>query len=200
MRRGTDEARELAKKILAEKRFHPSARSAPLRRPLTWLGRQVMAALAPIGRLFALLLRPLFTSPILGGLVLVALIAGLFVATRKYGGRRVQLVSRATLAAAGDAPVDPKLLEQQADEAAARGDHEAAVRLRFQAGLNRLAKSGRIPESEVTNGEVRSQLRAPDFDELADDFDEIVYGGRPATSDDSTESRSRWPRLTGSSR
>jgi Domain of unknown function (DUF4129) len=192
-----DDARERAKKILAERRFQPSRGSAPLRRPLAWIGEQTSRVLRPIGRVLSALVLWLFATPIVGALVVVAVVAGLFVLARRWSARRVHVFGAATATSSTHMAIDPAELERQADEAEAKGDHETAIRLRFMAGLVRLKAQGALPETELTNGEVRSQLRSDEFEELADDFDEIVYGGRAATSADAQDARSRWPRLTG---
>jgi hypothetical protein len=38
-------------------------------------------------------------------------------------------------------------------------------------------------------------LRSSHFDGLAVDFDEVVYGGRPATADDVGQARAVWPQV-----
>ncbi len=197
-----DDARERAKKILAEKRFQSSRRPSPIRRPLAWIGEQTQRVLRPIGRVVSAFFAWLFTIPIVGVLVVCAVVVGLFFLARRGSARRVQVFGLGDNGDgdARDASIDPSALERQADEAQARGDHQTAVRLRFTAGLARLKAKGALPQTELTNGDVRTELRSDEFEELADDFDEIVYGGREATSSDAEDARSRWPRLTGAKR
>ena len=62
-----------------------------------------------------------------------------------------------------------------------RGDLEAALRLRFRAGLLRLDARGAIEfRPSISTHEVRRALRSEDFDALAATFDDVVYGGRAA--------------------
>ncbi len=199
MLRGPDDARELAKKILSEKRFQ-TAEPSPIRRPLAWIGRQASRVLQPVGEVIGSIVSVLVASPFWGLLFVVAVLAAVFFGVRRAAARRVGSFADPKSDSAIVEAIDPAMLERDADEAASVGDHARAVRLRFRAGLVRLTGAGRLPKHEVTNGEARSQLRTPEFDELADDFDEIVYGGREATETDSSQSRTRWPKLTGSSR
>lgn len=199
---GPDEARELAEKILAEDRFQPR-KPGPLIRPFAWVGEQATRVFGPIGRFFARVFGPiigaLFAQPIFAALVVAGLLALIFIAARRSAARRVVNFDSTKPAEAG-LSVDPGDLERDALAAAVSGDHKLAIRLRFRAGLMRLRTSGRLPANEVTNGDARMHLSEPDFDELANDFDEIVYGGRTATKDDTSESEARWPRLTGAKR
>ena len=90
---------------------------------------------------------------------------------------------------------DPRALERRADAAEAAGDLEAALRLRFRAGLLRLDARGAIEfRPSISTHEVRRALRSEDFDALAATFDDVVYGGRAADAADVAEARERWPR------
>ena len=63
------------------------------------------------------------------------------------------------------AELDPKTLERQADAAEASGDLEAALRLRFRAGLLRLDRRGAIEfRPSISTHEVRRAVRSEDFD------------------------------------
>ncbi len=91
---------------------------------------------------------------------------------------------------------DPEALERRADEAERRGDLDGALRLRFRAGLLRLDRLGAIElRPGLTNSAAARRLRSRRFDGLARNFDEVAYGGRPATPADLAESRSEWPDL-----
>lgn len=199
MLRGPDDARELAKKILQEKRFQ-APEPSPIRRPLAWIGRQTSKLLRPISDAWSSLVSALGASPLLAVLVVLVVLAAVFFAVRRAAARRVGSFADPKSDVTNTEAIDPAVLEREADAAASAGDHDRAVRLRFRAGLVRLTGLGRLPKHEVTNGEARTQLREPEFEELADDFDEIVYGGREATETDSSDSQTRWPKLTGSSR
>jgi hypothetical protein len=189
--RGT--AREEARRILAERRFNPRPPPRPFRGLLRRLGNAlaapVRAVLRPLGRLL-----PAFgTLPWYLLALLVVTGAGV-VAYRLAQGR-----SRPRFAGpgrAGPAPVSPEELEAEAERAEARGELEVALRLRFRAGLLRLDRLGAVPRRPgLTNAAVARALRSRTFDALAWDFDEVVYGGRPATAGDLEESRGSWPRV-----
>jgi hypothetical protein len=103
----------------------------------------------------------------------------------------------ATAAGTTARPLSAADLERAALAAEHDGHHSEAVRLRFRAGLVRLAESERVAPS-MLNVEVSRALGSKRFDELARRFDEIVYGGRPAVKDDADTSRVEWGRLLGS--
>src|SRR5204862_3309692 len=114
-------------------------------------------------------------------LVAIAVVAlaalGAFRLARRRGGRTVELGGRRARGAAED----PRELEREADEAERNGDFERALRLRFRAGLVRLARTEAIPRRQsLTNGEIARRLHSRGFGRLATDFDEVVYGRRPA--------------------
>jgi hypothetical protein len=99
-------------------------------------------------------------------------------------------------AAGGRRAADPAELERRADAAERAGDTEAALRLRFEAGLVRLDRAGAIVlRDSTTSGAVLRTLGPSSFDELASRHDDVVYGGRPAGSDDLESARALWPRV-----
>jgi hypothetical protein len=130
-------------------------------------------------------------------LVLTAVIVGLawFVARRLLTTRvSVSAAQQQALAAARDE--DPRALERRAEAAEAAGDLEAALRLRFRAGLLRLDAHGAIEfRPSISTFEVRRTLHDDDFDALAATFDDVVYGGRPPSPEDLAAARERWPRV-----
>jgi hypothetical protein len=94
---------------------------------------------------------------------------------------------------------DPRSLERRADAAEAAGDLDAALRLRFRAGLLRLDARGRIEyRPSISTHEVRRALHSEGFDRLAATFDDVVYGGRPADPGDVSAARERWPDVVDS--
>ena len=188
-----DRARQEARRILAERRFNPRPPPRPFRGILRRIGNAlaapVRAVLRPLGRLL-----PGFgTLPWYVLAFLVVAGAGV-VAFRLAQGR-----SRPRFSApgrAGRAPVSPEELEAEAERAEARGELEMALRLRFRAGLLRLDRVGAVRQRPgLTNAAVSRALRSRTFDALAWDFDEVVYGGRPATAGDVEEARGSWPRV-----
>ena len=79
---------------------------------------------------------------------------------RRRGGRR----RRAPPAPARRARDDPAALEREADRAAADGEWETAVRLRFRAGLLRLDARELIEyRPSLTTGEVAAAVGSPDL-------------------------------------
>ena len=125
----------------------------------------------------------------------VAFAAAVFVSRR----RGVAVRSPVTGDVVGGSPVaDPDELEGRASQAEKAGDSAAAIRLRFQAGLIRLGRSGKLDyRPSLTTQEASEQLDSPLFDPLASTFEEVTYGGRDATGDDLLASRETWPKLTG---
>ena len=96
---------------------------------------------------------------------------------------------------------DPAALERDADRAAAAGEWETAVRLRFRAGLLRLDARDLIEyRPSLTTGEVAETIVSPTFDRIGADFDEIAYGGRSAREADEAASREGWQRVLSEAR
>ncbi|HLU31597.1 MAG TPA: DUF4129 domain-containing protein [Acidimicrobiia bacterium] len=126
-------------------------------------------------------------GPLVTGL-LVALVLGITAAvvTANLGRRRARRIDerirREHEAARG---LDPVALERQAAEAEATGDYSEAMRYLFRALLVRLDRAGLIDlRPGTTTGTVAESLHSTDFERVAQRFDAVVYGGRPATTDD----------------
>lgn len=86
--------------------------------------------------------------------------------------------------------LDPADLERRGDEAEARGDLDEAFHLLFQAGLIHLDRAGVIDLTPgATTGRLAEALGSGDFRHLAERFDAVVYGDKPATDDDVTAAR-----------
>ncbi len=85
-------------------------------------------------------------------------------------------------------------LERLAAEAEAQHDFAHAVRLRFRAGLRRLAEFNvlRAPEQRP-NGDLALTLSDPHFDSLARRFDQVAYGAVTTTADDLSTAKLQWP-------
>ncbi len=185
----TAAARAQARDILSQSRFTGTRVPGPFHGLLDWIGDRLRAIgdalddLLPGGR----------------GIVWIALAAlvgaSAAIVARRTLTRRVRAATQAAAAAAprGD---DARALERRAEAAEAAGDLQAALRLRFRAGLLRLDARGAIEfRPSISTYEVRRALRSSDFDELAFDFDEVVYGGRPAAPADLESARHRWPEV-----
>lgn len=183
-------AREEARDILSERRFRGSRAPQPFRGVLHWLGERLSFVGRPFRWVASLL--PAWLEQLVAAAVVVAaiLVAARVVRARSpasIGGRRPGLRGR---------PEDPERLERAAAEAERRGDLEFALRLRFRAGLVRLAAARAIPaRSSLTSGEVARLLRNPSFDRLASEFDEVVYGGRAPRLEDLETARRDWPQV-----
>ena len=107
-----------------------------------------------------------------------------FVAARLGASRGGIVVDRSALLRS-ESGIDPRTLEHLAEEAEGRGELEAALRLRFRAGLLRLARVEAVRQPEtLTSRQLVRLLGAEQFGRLASDLDEVVYGGRAASRAD----------------
>jgi len=126
----------------------------------------------------------------------VVLLAGLL--AHRAGQRRLPPARDG--ASQGDSQRDdenrdsPRSLELQAERAARDGDHATAVRLRFRAGLQRLAGAQAIElRPSLTAGQVARSLPSQRLRALTSTFERVVYGGVAATEEDSAVARRDWP-------
>ena len=183
-------ARAEARDILSERRFQQHDLPDPFRDVLDRVAGWLDAVFDAIGDLLDGALpggRPVVWAV----LIAVAAIAAAGLAQRRLGRRRALPSHR--VAAGALAREDPGALERRAREAAARGDHELALRLGFRAGVVRLHRRGRIDaEDSLSTGEVARAVRSPRFDRAAARFDEVVYGRRPAAAEDVESARAAW--------
>jgi hypothetical protein len=187
------DARGKAADILDERRFHESRVPRPLHGVLEWLGDKLRLAARPLDWLAARLPG--------GWITLWVAIAGLIVAlaawiaaglVRRRGGR---LLDAASARRTGRAP-DPDRLDRDAAAAESRGDLELALRLRFRAGLIRLARAEVIPGHEpLTSGQLRRLVSSRSFHRLSLDLDEVVYGDVPASAEQVGRARESWPHV-----
>jgi len=190
-----DSARRAAAAILREGRFHNPKVPRPLHGVLHDLGdligavgRAVSRAVDGVGGVFP------------GGTVAVWILLGLVLlaaigyAARRYSHRALLRESRRGSAARrAGGPERAADLEREAARAEADGRFEEAVRLRFRAGLARLAEGGAIRTARSTpNAQLSRMLHSRDFDALARRFDEIAYGASPAGPEDADDARRRW--------
>ena len=190
-----DDPAAQARDILQEERFHGGEAPGPFRGFVDWL--QDLAPTNVIDWIDDLL-------PGGRSVVWIALGTGLFaigyLLARFFLTRRIAL-SEATAHAHAPAADDPKALERRAAEAEAAGDLEAALRLRFRAGLLRLDQRGAIAfRPSISTHEVRRTLHSDDFDDLSATFDDVVYGGREPHTDDVAQARERWPDVVSHAR
>jgi len=148
-------------------------------RPLTWLAERIPGGEAAVW-------------VILGALVMA--VAAL-VATRLGAARGGGVVERSARSRS-EPGLDPRTLERLAGEAEERGELELALRLRFRAGLVRLARAEAVPQPEtLTSRQLVRLLGSEQFAGLARDLDEVVYGGRAASRADVENARTGWPKV-----
>ncbi|MDH4144030.1 MAG: DUF4129 domain-containing protein [Acidimicrobiia bacterium] len=184
-----DDARARAEDVLDDRDFRASRLPNPLRGAIEWLADR----LEPLGRPIAWLWR---SGAGRIGLIAVVLTAAAVLASQVGRARLRAPTERRRGHRAEPRPVDPAGLERDAEEAERAGDLDRAVRLRFVAGLLRLERQGRVHHaSAAPNHALGDELSSADFDALALAFDEIAYGGRPATAADVDDARSRWTRV-----
>lgn len=185
------EAREAAAEILAERRFDEAGPPRPFRRLLDWLGERLRPLARPFDRLAQWIpggASVLWTA--LGLVVVVAAAAFTAWLGRRRGGAVVARLARAD----DGSGLDPRRLDRLAEAAEARGELELALRLRFRAGLVRLAQRRAVPSPEtLTSRQLVRLLGSEQFERLARDLDEVVYGGRAATPADVEAARQGWP-------
>lgn len=192
-----DAAREQARDILSQSKYRPSRVPQPFRGLLRQLGRMLRPIVEPVERFIDRVSdvipggeSALWT--IVGGTVLLVAVAVtrhlIRSRTRGAAGRRTWEATMST--------ESPDELERRAELAERAGDLERAIRLRFLAGLLRLDSAGVLRfRPSITGREVSRQVRSIAFDEIATDFDEIVYGGRAPDMNDVRSSRAGWKQV-----
>lgn len=182
-----------ARHILSERRFTGSSVPRPFHGVLAWLGDK----LSFIGRLVHRLGRSVPGGPAVVWTILCAIVVGIAAAVavriaRRREGRLLATERRERRRERDD----PRALERAASQAEESGQFELALRLRFRAGLIRLARADRLPVTDsLTSGQAAELLRLDDFDVLAREFDEVVYGRRPPGRDDVVRAREEWARV-----
>ena len=188
----TAQAREEARRILAERRYRGSDVPRPLHRLLVWIGDRFHFA----RHLFDWLSDVSGSSTAVWTVLAASVVAVAALVALRLAKRRTRRESELELAAAADSALGPQELERLAEEAERRGDLEVALRLRFRAGLLRLGRAHALElRPSLTTAEARRRLRNPRFDRLARSFDEIVYGRRPPHVEDVADARTEWPRV-----
>ncbi|MFL5959237.1 MAG: hypothetical protein ACJ75G_03080 [Gaiellaceae bacterium] len=187
-----EQAREEARRILSERRFHGTSLPRPLHGLFSWLARHLHF----VARAWEWL------AGKVGGVGVLWVIVGAVVLSfavwfvSRLAQRRTEREESEVGRRAGGRGEDPAALERLADEAEQRGDLETALRLRFRAGLLRLGRAKALPlQPSLRTREARRLLRNVRFDRLARDFDEVVYGRRPPRTADVAAARSEWPQL-----
>jgi hypothetical protein len=193
-----EQLREQAHHILQGRKFKGTRTPAPFRGVLEALGRFFHRLLSPIGgpvgRFFVRVWAPTVGKVLVGLLALTLLLLITLALARRRSVRAVAARRRPGSGRPEDE--DPDALEREADQAEQAGDLEAALRLRFLAGLARLHRAGavRLPAT-ITTGAVGRQLQSAVYDQLGRTFDAVAYGHRGVTADDVAAARDGWPRV-----
>jgi hypothetical protein len=183
-------ARAEARRILAGRRYTGTPLRGPFRGVLEWLGRQ----LDRLGDLVPSLDRRIPGGRLVTWVFVLAVVAAIAWAVAQQAAHRRTTAAIASQERSRDGGRErPAAVERRADEAERAGDFATAVRLRFHAGLLRLDDRGVIEyRPSLGTAAVARRLHSTDFDRLALDFDEVIYGGRPATASDAEAARTGW--------
>jgi hypothetical protein len=196
---GGDRARERAHDILSERRFQEPDVPRPLQGPLDALGELLREASELLDDLFGGAVAYVPGGAVVGwvALALIVLATATVLSLRIAEPRGRELERARAAAARGEGP-NPGALEAEAERAERAGELERAIRLRFEAGVLRLAERGDVDlRPPLTTGILARRLRSPEFDALAGRFDEIAYGGRAARPADAELARTAWARVLG---
>jgi hypothetical protein len=193
-----NQARHAASEILSASRFHQPKFPRPLHGLLNSFGQILEAPLHALNSL----VNSIGTS-VPGGVAAVWAILGVavvavvaLVAARSARGRVAALASPTATG-----KPDASELERLAAAAQAAGRFEEAVRLRFRAGLARLAERQVIISAPTRpSADISRALDSSRFDSLAGRFDEIVYGASPATTEDVDQQGREWPEILKASK
>jgi hypothetical protein len=186
------QARDEARRILSERRFHGTTLPRPFHGILDWLSRHLHF----VARGWDWLVLHVGGADVLWALLGGVVVAIAVVAATRLARRRVGLEVAASGGGGRGRSEDPGELEREADRAERSGDLEAALRLRFRAGLLRLGRARVLPERpSLRTLEARRTLRNARFDGLARAFDEVVYGRRAPLPVDIETARAEWPRV-----
>ena len=189
-------ARAQARDVLSQRRFQPTELPSPLRSVRERVGSALRSAGAPFERAFNW-----FAGWLPGGrpVLLALLAAAVLAAAALLAARMAARRPAAPSAGAAGSPADrvsAARLRQEAERAERRGDLEAALRLRFRAGLVELDSRELIElRPALTNHELLRAVSSPTLASLVDCFEAVAYGGRPAVARDVEQARDGWPRV-----
>ena len=182
-------SRANVRKVLSGGEYETHEPPRPLRGVLGAIGR----SLRPIGRPIARVWRWLLDDPRRYVPFAVVLLVVVVASTLRMSRNRSIFTGTRGGRFVPSEPDDPDELERRADERERAGDFDAAVRLRFRAGLLRLDSLGALSyRPSLTAGAAVRAVASPTLATLAVSFDEIAYGGRVAGSDDAAAARSGW--------
>ena len=192
-------ARDQARAILAQRRFRQTTFTAPLRGVRERIGDGLRRLGRPLEEAFQWV-----ASWLPGGqsLLWTMLAAGVLTAAGVLAGRAGARRRLARVGAVGRDPSGERLsaaqLTREAERAERAGDLDAALRLRFRAGLVELDSRELIAlRPALTNRELLREVPSPTLAGLVEGFESVAYGGRPASPGDVRSARDGWPRLPG---
>jgi uncharacterized protein DUF4129 len=193
-------ARERARAILAESRFHSGPIPRPLHGLLHAIGKALESPLEELEELVSSLAVGVPGGTATAWAALAAAVLALSALLAARGARRSLRDPTGDSARAGAArALRASDLERDATAAEAQGRHADAVRLGFRAGLMRLAERQLVDGApSMLNADVSRALRSEHFDRLASRFEEIAYGGRQASAEDVRRARREWGSVLGS--
>jgi hypothetical protein len=186
-------AREAARAILREGRFHPPAVPRPLHGFLQTIGNALQEPFHLLNEAVNSLGRLIPGGPAVVWILLSLAVIGVVAHFARRYSRLA--VTRSAEAQGGRAarPVRAADLTRMADQAEREGRLEEAVRLRFRAGLATLNERGVITApAALPTAEVARKLHSGSFDQLARRFEEIAYGAGHAAPDDVEAARRGW--------
>lgn len=190
-------ARQLARQILSEGRFHEPTVPRPLHTALREIGHALESPLNGVEEFVNSI-----ASSTPGGAPVVWVVLGLAVvllgaALARHGLRRTAREDAAASGGAGrPALVRAADLEREAAAAERGGRFAEAVRLRFRAGVLSLSEKDLLRSAPgMVNAQLARSLRSSAFDRLAGRFDEIAYGGAEADEHDAELARDGWTRV-----
>jgi hypothetical protein len=187
------QARDQARQVLEDDRFQARDVPRPLEGVLRWIGERVTDVVDPLA--------DALSTPLGLALGLLAVAAGTTALVVLLVRRRNRVAEHAAETRRRARSLDPAVLDDEAERAEAAGDLDAAVRLRFRAGVLRLEQAGVVPaRADATTARLLGRIAVPAFAPLARSFDEIAYGGRPATTADVAAARRDWPEVVAAAR
>jgi hypothetical protein len=187
-------ARRQARDVLAQRRFQPSAVPAPLRSVRERVGDWIRQAFEDAFGWIASWLPG--GSSLLWVLLAALVLGGAGALATRAGARRRMAAGGAVAGEGGRERVSAAQLEREAERAERAGDLDAALRLRFRAGLLELDSRELIAlRPALTNRELLRAVPSPTLAGLVDGFESVAYGGRPAEADDVRSARDGWPRV-----
>jgi hypothetical protein len=187
-------AREQARDVLAQRRFQPSAVPAPLRRVRERIGNALRKPFEAAFKWIASWMPG--GTPVLWALLAGLVLGGVGALAARAGARRGMATAGSGGGESGRDRVSAAQLTREAERAEHAGDLDAALRLRFRAGLLELDSRDLIElRPALTNRELLREVPSPTLEGLVDGLEAVAYGGRPAAPDDVRGARDGWPRV-----